>query len=189
MFYFFLIVHVDVIDDYPFDIIGQVWHGFAKDTVHQRFVQYTAGAIHEIGKIDGCHTVFCIYDTSLPKFIQGIFVAQAGNQLLQSVHGLYRIAVEGNPVLDFQHIKLRLGGQKTVARGLDAVDIDVIMNEFTAQPICNSRCHPAAAKEICDYHSLVAAGINDTFKQGFRLLSGVIYTFISLGIDGINICP
>mgnify|MGYP007100772627 CR=1 FL=1 len=187
-FDFFAVVYVNVIDDNPLRIVWQVGHGFMDDAIHQRFVQHSSTAIHQIWEIDGCHSVFGIYNTTFPEFIQKhLRFLRPGISFFK--RSIVCTGLRYNETPSFISIisNSALVAKKTIARRLYAVDVNIRMNEFASQSVCNGSRHTATTKEIGDNHSFVAAGFNDTFKKSLRLLCLIIQILIRSTYQGLCI--
>ena len=113
-------------------------------------------------------------DAPRPEPIERVLAMEARDQTPQLLHRLRRVPVERNAILDLEHLELCPRPAQPVARGLDAVDPDVAVDEPTPQPVGNSRRDAAAPKEVRHEHTLVAAGPDDALQQSLGLLGGVV---------------
>ena len=153
---------VDVVDDDLLDAAVQVGDGLVDDAVHGHHIQQLGGAVHQVGDIDRDGAQFAVGDSTLPERVQGVLVFQARDQGFDLVHGLDRVAVELDAVLDLQHLKLGAVRLQSIPGGLDGVEADVAVNKPAAQFSGHRRRDTAAAEEVGDQHPLVGRCIDNS---------------------------
>ena len=168
---------VDVVDDDLFDAAVQVGDGLVDDAVHGHHIQQLGGAVHQVGDIDRDSAQLAVGDGTLPEGVQGVLVFQAGDQGFDLVHGLDRVAVELDAVLDLQHLKLGPVRFQAVPGGLDGVEADVTVDEPAAQLAGYRRRDTAAAEKVGDQHPLVGGGFDNAFEKCFWFLGCIASRF------------
>ena len=83
-------------------------------------------------------------------------------------------------------------GEGVLEAALDEADGevgDVYADPAAAELLGGVGCRPAAAEGIEDEVAGVAAGQEDAFKEGERLLGGVAQAFLGLGTNGRDVVP
>ena len=92
------------------------------DAVHGHHIQQLGGAVLQVRYIDRDGAQPAVGDGTLPEGVQGVLVFQAGDQGFDLVHGLDRVAVELDAVLDLQHLKPSAVRLQPVPGSLDGVE-------------------------------------------------------------------